>query len=113
MHADLQGYRVGPAWVQVSDTVGYGYCVRIHGACAIRLFSGEVYGVCELHVRCVCVCVCVQPSWAAVDILLVIAAGVEAFVAVFAAALACRSICSGRLNTAPVRNPPSLCCVRA
>jgi len=52
------------------------------------------------------VCVCVQPSWAAVDILLVIAAGVEAFVAVFAAALACRSICSGRLNTAPVRSPP-------
>ena len=57
-------------------------------------------------------CVCVQPSWAAVDILLVIAAGVEAFVAVFAAALACRSICSGRLNTAPVSLCRSLCARR-
>jgi len=44
----------------------------------------------------------VQPTWAAVDILLVIVAGVEACIAIFAAALACRSICFGRLNTAPV-----------
>jgi len=49
-----------------------------------------------------------QPDWAAVDILLVIVAAVEAFVAIFAAALACRSICSGRLNTAPVYTPLSL-----
>lgn len=45
------------------------------------------------------------PTWAAVDILLVIVAGVEACIAIFAAALACRSICFGRLNTAPVQDP--------
>lgn len=46
------------------------------------------------------------PSWAAVDILLVIVAGCEAFVAIFAAALACRSICSGRLITDPIHETP-------
>ena len=56
--------------------------------------------------------VCVQPSWAAVDVLLVIVAGLEAFVAMFAAALACRSICSGRLSAAAVRTVHllSVCC---
>lgn len=79
----------------------YGPEERLTDLWLYRIDRYDVY-YSEMNVWFPCDSLFDWPDWAAVDILLVIVAAVEAFVAVFAASLACRSICSGRLNTAPV-----------